>query len=87
MATWEGPQLLLAKVKNDSGRIGIFLYLNLKSQYSGFRFFQLEGILDSNLKLMGFKIQISDYVQGPIIRLSFKEQCQFVISHININKY
>ena len=24
LAVWEGPQLLLAKVKNASGRIGIF---------------------------------------------------------------
>ncbi len=26
MAAWEGPQLLLAKVKNASGRIGIFYF-------------------------------------------------------------
>ncbi len=26
-AAWEGPQLLLAKVKNASGRIGIYFYI------------------------------------------------------------
>ena len=36
MAAWEGPQLLLAKVKNATGRIGIFYNFGLDHNFGIF---------------------------------------------------
>ena len=46
MAAWEGPQLLLAKVKNASGRIGIFVLLKTKIAF----FFTFQTLTPSAVK-------------------------------------
>ena len=68
---WEGPQLLLAKVKHANGRIGIFLLkLNCYSwsRYGSLRFVAIPLLLDSGITGMWLQFRIWDcsYV-GAII--------------------